>query len=73
MKRLLFFHKQAKTKICLKTMLKMGKPLEKLFQTFNDAPITFSGSKEFPLINLIIPNTIHLIKNNLFSSTSGIR
>ena len=46
MKRLLFLHKQAKTKIGLKTMLKIGKPLEKLFQTFNDERITFSGLNE---------------------------
>ena len=54
-------------------MLKIGKPLEKLFQTFNDAGVTSSGAKEFPLENLIIPNTIRSIKNNLFSSTSGVR
>ena len=46
MKRSLFLHKQAKTKITLKTMLKIGKPLEKLFQTFNNVRITFSGLKK---------------------------
>ena len=46
MKRLLFLHKQVKTKTCLKTMLKIGKPLEKLFRIFNDAGITFSGLNE---------------------------
>ena len=46
MKLLLFLHKQAKTKIFLKTMLKIGgKPLEKLFQTFEDARINFSSLK----------------------------
>ena len=45
MKLLLFLHKQAKTKIYLKTMLKIGKPLEKLFQTFDEARITFSSLK----------------------------
>ena len=45
MKLLLFLHTQAKTKICLKKMLKIGKPLEKLFQTFNYARITFSSLK----------------------------
>ena len=40
MKLLLFLHKQAKTKISLKTMLKTGKPLEILFQTFNNARVT---------------------------------
>ena len=40
MKLLLFLHKQAKTKICLKAMLKTGKPLEILFQTFNSARVT---------------------------------
>ena len=40
MKLLLFLHKQAKTKTCLKTILKIEKPLEKLFQTFNNERIT---------------------------------
>ena len=40
MKLFMFLHKQAKTKTCLKTMLKIGKPLEKLFQTFINAQIT---------------------------------
>ena len=62
MKHLLFLHKQAKGKIYLKAMLKIGKPLEKLFQTFNDARLSCSGlKKEFLLINLITPNTIHSI------------
>ena len=46
MKLLLFLHKQAKTKICLKTIFKIGKPLGKLFQTFDDAGITFSSLKK---------------------------
>ena len=45
MKCLLFLHKQTKTKICLKKMLEIGKPLEK-FQTFNDTRITFTSLKE---------------------------
>ena len=72
MKRLLFLHKQAKTKICLKTMLQVGKPLEKLFQTFNDVRFSFNGfKKKFLLINLIIPNTIRSINNNYFLQHLG--
>ena len=46
MKRLVFLHKQAKTKIYLKAILKTGKPLEKLFQTFSDVRVTSSGLKK---------------------------
>lgn len=45
---LLFLHKQTKTKKCFNTMLKTGKPLENLFQTFNDGYITFSGLRNIP-------------------------
>ena len=46
MKRSVFLHKQAKTKIYVKAILKTGKPLEKLFQTFNDVRATSSGFKK---------------------------
>ena len=69
---------QVKTKICLKAMLKIGKSLERLFQTFNDARITFSGLKHLIKFNKSFNKFDNSkydrsIENNLFFSTSGIR
>ena len=77
MKLLLFLHKQAKTKTCLKMILKIEKPSDHPENQENSPTETKLSEDNWLVVStqsigIVIPNTVYS-KKNMFQTTNQIR